>query len=360
MPAELPTWLEPGIKPPESILEEGWPPGVKPPAQYLNWLLHQTYKCLEELQAGGAVEDVVAAVEALETTVGNFADIQTPEITNIVQAIADLRGKVSAHLTESKYKLAGGSATTITLSVANLVDGYSVTFVASANNNGSATTINGKPLYKPNTTTTPKLVAGKAYTVWYNQTSDCFFIKASAEGDVLVSHVLAGKTFSNDDDTGLVGTMPNNGAVTITPSMADQAIPAGYHNGSGKVTAVSYTAGNNDYYVDPTIHIANTFTYTEKTAVAIQFSGTLRISFDLQGDSNHAQPARAQIYKNGTAVGIERTNQTSTYIAFTEDFTVNKNDVLSLYLRSADTGRIAQVKNFRVKLNLGGAVIKQR
>ena len=58
-------------------------------------------------------------------------------------------------------------------------NGYSKTFIATANNNGSATTINGKPLYKPGTTTAPNIKEGKAYTVWYNSVSDCFFLQAS-------------------------------------------------------------------------------------------------------------------------------------------------------------------------------------
>ena len=41
------------------------------------------------------------------------------------------------------------------------------------------------------------------------------------------------------------GSMPNNGAVTLTPGTADQAIVAGYHNGSGKVVGdPDLTAGN--------------------------------------------------------------------------------------------------------------------
>jgi len=32
------------------------------------------------------------------------------------------------------------------------------------------------------------------------------------------------------------GTMPNQGAVNITPGTANQSIPAGYHNGSGTVS----------------------------------------------------------------------------------------------------------------------------
>lgn len=64
---------------------------------------------------------------------------------------------------------------------------YLLNFVASHDNNGQATTINGKPLYKPNTTISPKLKTGKGYTIWYNSSIDCFFIKASAEERLLKS-----------------------------------------------------------------------------------------------------------------------------------------------------------------------------
>lgn len=113
---------------------------------------------------------------------------------------------VNATLSDMVYQTAGGSATAITLAIkGTLVTGYSITFIASANNGGTATTINGKKLYKPGTTTSPNLIAGKAYTVWYNSISDCFFIKASAEGTALALDVRMNKTFSNDNDTGVVG-----------------------------------------------------------------------------------------------------------------------------------------------------------
>ncbi|AQR95201.1 hypothetical protein [Clostridium saccharoperbutylacetonicum] len=106
------------------------------------------------------------------------------------------------------YQTAGGTATALTVTIkGTLVNGYPITFIASANNSGAATTINGKKLYKPGTTTAPNLITGKAYTAWYNQAGDCFFIKASAEGDAIAANVLAGKKFSNDNDTGLVGTL---------------------------------------------------------------------------------------------------------------------------------------------------------
>ena len=61
-------------------------------------------------------------------------------------------------------------------------------------------------------------------------------------GDAVVADVLAGKTFSNAQATGLEGTMVNNGAVSQTLNAGESyTIPAGYHNGSGTVTAAADT-----------------------------------------------------------------------------------------------------------------------
>lgn len=170
----------------------------------------------------------------------------------------------------SSIRIASGTGNAITLNTGALFNGYTTTFIASASNSGNATTINGIPLYKPNTTTAPTLISGKAYTVWYNSTTPCFFIKASAEGSAVAGDVLAGKTFSNDNDTAisgtlalsgnatiaqvlasstfyntdaktkLTGTMVNNGAVSKTLNGGEEyTIPVGYHNGNGKVTALT-------------------------------------------------------------------------------------------------------------------------
>ena len=61
-----------------------------------------------------------------------------------------------------------------------------------------------------------------------------------ATGTALVSEVLKGKTFSNSSGVGLTGTMANNGAISKTLNAGQSyTVPAGYHNGSGKVTANS-------------------------------------------------------------------------------------------------------------------------
>jgi hypothetical protein len=76
-----------------------------------------------------------------------------------------------------------------------------------------------------------------------------------ATGNAALDQVLAGATFSRTGAAGLSGTLPNRGAVSITPGAASQAIPQGYHNGSGVVqgdadlTAANILAGANVFGV---------------------------------------------------------------------------------------------------------------
>ncbi|CAM4425079.1 phage tail protein [Paenibacillus phoenicis] len=75
-----------------------------------------------------------------------------------------------------------------------------------------------------------------------------------ATGNATSADVLTGRTFSNDNGNNMTGTMPNRGAVTstITTQNGEYTIPAGYHNGSGKVTAsfANLVAGNVKYGVN--------------------------------------------------------------------------------------------------------------
>ena len=68
-------------------------------------------------------------------------------------------------------------------------------------------------------------------------------------GDVSAAHVVSGKTFTSIAGFKATGTMTDNGAVNPSALGAggSYTIPAGYHNGSGKVTAASLagqTSGN--------------------------------------------------------------------------------------------------------------------
>ena len=68
-------------------------------------------------------------------------------------------------------------------------------------------------------------------------TGTCDFDVNSQDATVKVAEMLDGKT-AYAKGTKLTGTMPNNGAVSLTISTLDQevSIAQGYHDGSGKVT----------------------------------------------------------------------------------------------------------------------------
>ncbi|HID0814608.1 TPA: hypothetical protein ACXNW8_000190 [Clostridium botulinum] len=209
--------------------------------QYLEWYKNITGKTEQELQniKENLKTDFMFWFDGLKETLsgdvaGNLLNLINTNTENIKtkvssQELNEFKDDTASQLADiTTYQTAGGTATSINLNLPTLVNGYATTFIVSSNNNKNATTINGKKLYKPNTTTTPNLTAGKAVSVWYNATKDCFFIKASAEGNAIAENVLAGKTFSNDDDTGIAGTMPNRGTFNLG---FGATVPAGYYSG---------------------------------------------------------------------------------------------------------------------------------
>lgn len=167
----------------------------------------------------------------------NLIGLEDSKIENVKEEINDSLNTINDNLI---YETAGGTSTAITLSNIVLKNGYPKTFIASYTDNSTTKTINGKPFYRPNTTVSPNTIQGKAYTIWYDSSSDCFFIKASAEGDALAENVLANKKFSNDYDTNLIGSMSDNSGidVTITNQNQEYIVAKGFHNGLGKVKAI--------------------------------------------------------------------------------------------------------------------------
>jgi hypothetical protein len=163
---------------------------------------------------------------------------------NRIEGNIDILGKYDR---APGYGTATGTNTkTITLSPApgSYYDGLCFAFKNSVENTGAVTiNVNGlgaKAVKKPNGNdiAAGNLKAGSVYTVRYNGTN--FILQGSdSSGNATPEHVLAGKTFSNDNDTGITGTMPNRGAVSyiITTQGGEYEIPAGYHNGNGAIAA---------------------------------------------------------------------------------------------------------------------------
>ncbi|BCK01399.1 hypothetical protein [Anaerocolumna chitinilytica] len=183
---------------------------------------------------------------------------------------------IDKHLfTAAKYQKAGGSGTAITLTEVTLTDGFIKNFIAIANNTGAATTINGVNVYKPGTTSAPNIIANRPYTIWYDATGSCFFLRASAEGDVTASNVLAGKKYSSDTEIGGTGTMANIGptaaeTINLTSEGAEYTISQGYHSGLRKIKAAITNIAAAVIKAGVTVGgIAGTFT-ADATALASQ------------------------------------------------------------------------------------------
>lgn len=136
----------------------------------------------------------------------------------------------------------------ITLPVDVIEENKLYTFLSPSHTYDADVYINQKRLYKPGTTTSPTLVPGKAYTIWYNSTSDAFFIKASAEGNALASHVLEGKSFSNNEDIGISGNMADYGGV---------GKKAGWRNPGGDNIVDVYVTSNGYYNTDSWFEITD-------------------------------------------------------------------------------------------------------
>lgn len=95
---KVPDWKAPGTEPPESLKNEGWKPGQKPPADYFNWFMTLVSKALAELQAESAekidllahIADAVKHITAAERTAWNAKE--TP---------AGAQQKVDAHANDT-------------------------------------------------------------------------------------------------------------------------------------------------------------------------------------------------------------------------------------------------------------------
>lgn len=89
-------------------------------------------------------------------------------------------------------------------------------------------------------------------------------------------------------------------------------------------------------------------TYAMVKEIVIRLGGTIRIKFDIKGDSPSFAPAVAgRIYANGTAIGTERTSGDNTYDTHSEDLHVQPFDLVQLYHKGNGTN-YCYIRNFRI------------
>lgn len=81
--------------------------------------------------------------------------------------------------------------------------------------------------------------------------------------------------------------------------------------------------------------------------IIVNRTGSIRVSFDLRV-ANTAYTAKARIYKNGVAVGTERTNNTTNYQSFSEDIQITAGEKVQLYIYGSESNTYPYIRNYRI------------
>jgi hypothetical protein len=192
---------------------------------------------------------------------------------------------IADYVRQPGYGTTGGSANAYTLTPSPAISAYAAgqcfaVQIHAANTGASTLNINAlgtKNILdsKGNAMTSGKLRLNGVYTLRYDGTN--FILQGEGgSGNALASDLLSGKTASTDAGD-ITGTMINNGSIgtqNLTTEGAEYTIPAGYHNGLGKVKAVITNIAAAVIKAGTTVGgIAGTFTADATAAAAQILSG---------------------------------------------------------------------------------------
>ena len=139
-------------------------------------------------------------------------------------------------------------------------------------------------------------------------------VDADDLGDAVASDVVSGKTFTSESGIEVVGTMPNNGAVSpsaLSPN-GSYTIPEGYHNGNGVVSASpntgTYSPTTRNAALD--MGISNLNRYVNTNGVPNSNSGTYTFpandtggTKDLGATNTYRYVNASNVYNKGKADG---------------------------------------------------------
>ena len=130
------------------------------------------------------------------------------------------------------------------LNKTNLTNGYSIKVAIPSDSNGAISLIvdscSAVSVKKANGNAVTNFKANGVYSLTYY--NSVFILASGGVDDVSfsASDLLTGKSANDSNGEKINGTMPNRGAVTATLNAGGSyTIPAGYHNGSGKVSVNS-------------------------------------------------------------------------------------------------------------------------
>jgi len=114
-----------------------------------------------------------------------------------------------------------------------------------------------------------------------------------------------------------------------------------------------YTLGTNILYLDETIREAPSSTYSKLTSLTITQmepkKATIRISFDLGNIGTSVSNCYGRIYKNGVALGTERTHSViGTYTTYSEDILFEEGDTIEFWSKDGGGTSEAAIKNIKI------------
>lgn len=119
------------------------------------------------------------------------------------------------------------------------------------------------------------------------------------------------------------------------------------HDGTNSklVVLASQTAGDYEFNLNATERSTTSTTYVKLKETKIGVGGTLRIKFSIKTDG--AGTVYGRIYRNGVAVGTERTSALGTYVEYSEDIGGwSPADLVQVYVhRSGSTAHYVQGLN---------------
>lgn len=117
----------------------------------------------------------------------------------------------------------------------------------------------------------------------------------------------------------------------------------------GGVNVGPFSAGDRLLAKADTERQDNSYAWVKKKEIQVNRAGTLRIKFDLRTNSG-TQTAKGRVYRNGVAVGTERTTSSTTYVTFTEDISGwSAGDLVQLYIDLDGAGGAdVYTRNFQI------------
>lgn len=130
------------------------------------------------------------------------------------------------------------------------------------------------------------------------------------------------------------------------------------YTGDGEIIFPPKATGSTTIFYDDDVFSTAGNVYSEVVGYVVPFFGSVSVVFSLAATSGGT--AYGRIYKNGAAVGTQRSTSSTSYTAYTETVAVEAGDRLSIYSRTSNPTYPALVKDIYLKASAAMSAIMMR